>query len=464
MSPSPDDALPTRVADALRAAVSPDRVVTEGPGYDAAVAIWNGAVARRPGVVLRCADAADAQAGVRVARELGMPLSVRGGGHDWAGRALVDGGLTLDVSGMREVTVSPDAAEATVAGGATAADLANAAVDYGLSPVTGTGGTIGMVGLALGGGYGPLSGRCGLAVDNVLSVELVLADGTLVTADAEHQPELFWALRGGGGGNFGVVTSMRVRLHALPSLLSGLVLFPWEQAGSLLAALDDIVLDCPDDLTVQNGYVIGPDGDRVFFVIPTWSGAPAGGEAAIASITGLGTPLMAEVGPATVPHMLAGTDALFPFGRHVQLRPRTVARLTTGVRAALLNAGEAFTSPLSAVSMHSLHGAPTRVPLADTAFGRRDPHLVIEAIAVWEADDPNPAAHGTWARGLSAGLAGEALPGGYPNLLGPDEHEQIADAFGANTDRLLAAKERFDPDGVFNAQPLPRRAAEPAVG
>jgi hypothetical protein len=448
-----------RLVETLRRTIDADLVVTSGPGYDAGRALWNGAIPHRPGVIVRCSDPAHARTAVLAAQEFGVPLSVRGGGHDWAGRALTDGGLTVDLSGMRAVTVDPTEAVAQVAGGATAADVVRAAHSFGMTAATGTAGAVGMVGLSLGGGYGPLSGRFGLALDNVLSADVVLADGTLVTTDAEREPDLFWALRG-GGGNFGLVTSIRVRLHAVPTLLSGTIVFPWTQAAAVLARLEEFLPDGADELTVQCGVIGGPEGAPVLFVAPTWSGDDAEtGDRALAEFGALGKPLVTQLGPTTLPDLLAGIDAMFPFGRHVEIRPRTVPTLNPAVRTALHDAGSAMTSPLSGVSLHSLHGAAARVSTTDTAFGNRDPHLMVETIAIWEPGDAAEPEHRAWARGLSAGLESEALPGGYPNLLGPDETEQIAHAYGPNADRLLAAKHRFDPDGVFRAIPLPTRPA-----
>lgn len=450
-----------RLTGTLQRTIPSDRVVTAGPGYDVGRAIWNGAVPRRPGVIVRCADPVEARTAVLAAREFGIPLSVRGGGHDWAGRALTDGGLTIDLSGLRRVTVDPVAGVADVAGGATAADLVSATQPYGLTATTGTTGTVGMAGLLLGGGYGPLSGRFGLALDNLVSADLVLADGSVVTVDDERAPDLFWALRG-GGGNFGLVTSMRVRLHAVQTLLSGIVMFPWTQAASVLTGLAELLPESPDELTVQFGILPGPTGETVVFLIPTWSGDDAAaGERALARLNALGNPLVSQLAPTTVPEMLAGTDAQFPFGRHVEIRPRSVPTLTSGVRNILHSAGSEPTSPFSAVSVHSLHGAATRVPVTETAFGNRDPHLMIETIAIWEPGDPRAPDHRAWARDLSTALEPEALPGGYPNLLGPDETAQIAHAYGPNTDRLLAVKRRFDPDGLFRATPLPIPPAKP---
>lgn len=444
-----------RFVNTLRRSIGTGRVATAGREYDSGRSIWNGAVSSRPDVVVRCVDPAEVGAAVLAAREFGVPLSVRGGGHDWAGRALSDGGLTIDLSGMRRVSVDPDAKVAEVSGGATAADLVAAAEPFGLTAATGTAGSVGMAGLTLGGGYGPLSGRFGLALDNLLSADVVLADGSVVTVDDEREPDLFWALRG-GGGNYGVVTSMRVRLHAVPTLLSGTMIYPWDQAASVLAGLSDVLAEGPDELTVQSGVLPGPDGKPVVFLAPTWCGEDAAaGERALAGLDALGTPLVSRIGPTAMSEMLAAIDAQFPFGRHVQIRSRSVPSLSMGVRDVLHLAGSTLTSPHSAVSVHSLHGAAARVPVAETAFGNRDPHLMIEIIALWEPDDDRAGEHRAWAGEVSSALESEALPGGYPNLLGVDEVARAAHAYGSNTERVLAVKRRFDPNNVFRAIPLP---------
>ncbi|MDH6522685.1 hypothetical protein M2163_000807 [Streptomyces sp. SAI-135] len=449
----------TRVTDTLRRTARTGTVATTGPAFDAGISIWNGAVTTRPGAIIRCTDPADVRAAVLAARENGVPLTVRGGGHDWAGRSLSDGGLTIDLSGMRSVSVDPAAEVAHVSGGATVADVIAAAHPFGLTAATGSAGSVGMAGLTLGGGYGPLSGRFGLALDNLLSADVVLADGSIVTVDSDREPDLFWALRG-GGGNFGVVTAMRVRLHRVSTLLSGMMLFPWEQVTTVLAGLSDVLVESPDDLTVQSGVLPGPDGKPMVFLSPTWCGDDtAAGERALARLDSLGTALVSQIAPTTTPEMLASVDALFPFGRHVEIRQRSVRTLTPGVRDTLALAGSTLTSPYSAVSVHSLHGAAARVPVEDTAFGIRTPHLMIEIIALWDADDSRAAEHRAWADKVGSSFASDALPGGYPNLLGPDEASQIAHAYGPNTARLLAVKRRFDPHHVFSATPLPDPAS-----
>src|SRR3984957_2181526 len=443
-----------RLEDALRRTVPSERVLTPGADYESARSIANGAIPDRPAVILRCSELADVVTAVRAAREFGVPLSVRSGGHDWAGRALTDGGLTIDMTGMRGVTIQSDDRTAVLEGGATCADVAKAAQPYGLAAVTGTSGTVGMVGLSLGGGYGPLCGRLGLALDNMVSADVVLPDGEFVTADAERNPELFWALRG-GGGNFGVVTAMRIRLHPVPALLSGMMMYPMEQAAAVLAAAAEFVpAGGPDELTVQCGFVGGPGGSPVLFLAPTWSGDPAAGEPVLAQIAGLGEPLMAHVGPVTLADLLAAMYGQFVFGRHMEIRTRTVAELTPEVRDLLNSGAQGMSSPYSAIVLHCLKGAATRVAVRDTAFGNRTAHVMVEMIAIWEPDEA-PHGHRAWLHELSSALAPHAMPGGYPNLLGAGATDQIDDAYGPNSARLIAAKRRFDPDCLFRALPIP---------
>ncbi|MFJ5775295.1 FAD-binding oxidoreductase [Streptomyces sp. NPDC093094] len=449
-----------QLADHLRQVTAPGRVVTSGPQYEASRALWNGAVESRPGAVLHCADVSDVQAGVTAAREFGVPLSVRGGGHGWTGAAIADGGLVLDLSAMRRVTVDEDAGVADVQGGARAMDVARAAEAAGRIAVTGTSGSVGIVGFTLAGGYGPLGGRFGLGIDNVVAVDLVLADGSAVTADAEHEPELLWALRG-GGGNFGVVTSVRVRVHPLsggvadPTVLAGTILYPWEQASPVLKALGEQLPEVPDELTVTCGVFTGPAGTPLVYVAPTWCGDADTGRAAVDPFTRLGDPVMAQVGPTRMTETLAGTDTMAPAGRHVEVRPRSVPGLTDGVVDALVAGGDSLTSPMSAIYTHVLHGAAARVPVGDTAFAMRTPHMLVENVAAWQPGD-DAALHRGWARARSDALASEALTGGYVNLLAADEQDQISHAYGPNRDRLLAAKRAYDPEGLFRATPLPR--------
>ena len=436
----------------LRARLGPDRVLVRGPVYDQARRLWNGAVDHRPALIVRPGTPAGVQAAVLTARMHDLPISVRGGGHDWAGRAMRPGGLVIDLTGMRQVAVDAGARIANVGGGATAGEVIAAAVPHNLVAATATCGDVGLAGLTSVGGYSSLTGRFGLALDNLLGARVVLADGRLATADATHEPELFWAIRG-GGGNFGVLTSLRVRLHPLHRLLAGFIVFPWVQAAAVWQRLAAVLADAPDELTVQSGIRAGTDGIPRMFLFPAWSGERARGEKTIEQLGRLGTPLLSHVVPRTYTQLLDLFEASVADGRHYTVRTRSLAAFTPDVVTALTEAAPAVTSHLSLVSIHHFHGAAARVPRDATAFGLRQKHFTVEIVAAWQPGDDDGARHRAWADSLSARLAPHALPGGYPGLLGPDDHDQIAHAYGSNDARLRAAKARYDPSRIFAATP-----------
>ena len=337
------------VAHGLRSFIRGSVLDASDRAYDAARWIWNGAVDRRPAVIARCKDDQDVAVAVQVAREHGLPLSVRGGGHDWAGRALCEGGVVLDLSAMRAVSVDPDTGTAMVQGGATAGEVVAAASRHGLAPVTGSVKAVGMTGLTLGGGYGPLNGKHGLAVDNLISAEVVLADGRQVIASGTRNSDLYWAIRG-GGGNCGVVTSSRHRLHALPSVLTGLVLFPLSQAFTVLRGYRDIVAEAPDELTVMAGIFGGPDGRPLFFLFPTWSGDLPQGEQIVARLRRLGAPVLAQVGSIAFEDALGTFDRHVVNGRYYEMRTRWLAGITGEVALMLIDAARRATSPDSVLA------------------------------------------------------------------------------------------------------------------
>lgn len=442
-------------ADELRATVSGGVALPSDEAYADACRIWNGAVQRRPAMIAFCTRPDDVAAAVRVARRHSLPLSVRGGGHDWAGRALCDGGIVVDLTGMRGVTVDPQARVATVAGGARIKDLVAAAAGHGLVAVTGNCGAVGMASLTLGGGYGLLSGLHGLAVDNLLGAEVVLADGRRVVAGPDEEPDLFWALRG-GGGNFGVVTSMRIRLHEAHDLLAGWIIYPWDEAGSVLRRYAAFAAAAPDEIGASVVMVSGPDGQPAVLLTSLWNGDMHRGTQAMDGLRALGTPLLAEVGPTTYADMLARFDAHVADGRHWTTLTHWLPALTPGAAAEIIAAFSHKTSPETMLLLHHFHGAPTRVASGATAFGMRREHILVEIIAGWDPDGDDGSSHKHWARDLWQSLAPFALPGGYANLLGLDEPEQAADAYGGNAVRLRTLKRRFDPNGVFaSAIPLP---------
>ena len=277
-------------------------------GYTAATAIWAKPVGRLPRAVAHCRTPRDVQSAIRAARNCDLPLSVRGGGHDWAGRALC-AGLVIDLSGMNGVAIGSDHHSARISGGARASDVAAVADPLRVAAVAGSYGGVGM-----GGGYGALIGRFGLALDNLIAAEVVLADGRLVAANADNEEELFWALRG-GGGNFGVVTTMHYRLHDLPSVRSGMLIYPFSEARAVLAGCADIAASAPEELTVQLGCVFGPDDAPVVMVVPTWCGRSEEGEARVAPFLKVGTLLAGGVDLSSYGASLTAFDAYIVNGQ-----------------------------------------------------------------------------------------------------------------------------------------------------
>jgi FAD/FMN-containing dehydrogenase len=435
--------------------IAPERVHEPGTRHFTDVTrLWNAAITKRPKIVVQPVSAGEIQTTVRIATENGLAVAVRSGGHDWAGRALITGGVVIDMSLMRSVTVDPVTASVRLGGGASARDVAMAAGSAGLVPATGAFGEVGMVGLTLAGGYGWLTGLAGLALDNLQEVELVLADGRFVTASADHEADLFWALRG-GGGNFGVVTAIRVGLHHIPVLTAGVIVYPWRQAERVLARFDDVTSSMPDDLTVPVSVATGPEGGLALYLWPAWSGRPEGAPEWMKTLANLGQPVLANTAQMPYTAVLEMIAPYVVWGRRYELRTRNIAAFTPETIAAVFSAGNTRTSEFSGFSVHHFHGAATRVPLQDTAFGVRQPHFLVEILAGWTTDGDG-VEHRDWADAVYQDLADHALAGGYPSLIGPGQAAQADLAYGPNAARLQSIKVAFDPTGTFTATTLPR--------
>jgi FAD/FMN-containing dehydrogenase len=278
-----------------------------------------------------------------------------------------------------------------------------------------------------------------------------------VTTGPDAEPDLFWALRG-GGGNFGVVTSLRVRLHPARNMLAGWIIYGLNEAGAVLRRYAAFAATAPDELGVAVGVMPGPDGEPGIMVVALWNGERRQGERAMEDVQAFGTPRSVQVGPSTYSDLLAQFDAWVEAadGCHWETRTRWLPTLTAGAADAIIAAKARAPSPLCVVFCHHFHGAATRMAPAGAAFGQRREHLMVEIVAGWKPDGDDGAAHRRWAQDLWQSLAPFALPGGYANLLGPDDREQAAEAYGANAARLRVLKRRFDPNGVFtSAIPLP---------
>lgn len=435
----------------------PGRVSKPGDEqYAAATAIWAKPVGRMPRTVVHCRSLQDIQLAIAAARSAGLSLSVRGGGHDWAGRALCDG-LVIDLGEMRHVVVSPDRRSARISGGARAFDVLAATDPLGLAAVTGSCSAVGMAGLTLGGGYGPLIGRFGLALDNLMAADVVLADGRIVTAEPGRNEDLFWALRG-GGGNFGVVAAIRVRLHELPNVVSGMLIYPFAEARSVLRRSAEAARSMPEELTVQIGAVAGPDGVPVILLVPTWCGSQGEGDAHIAPLLKLGTLLDNTVDAVRYGTSLSVFDPHIVNGQRTFMETCSLPALDDAAIDAVVETMAKAVSPGCAIFTHEFRGAASRVPVDATAFGFRRDHVLMEILASFD-DRSGPSAerrHQQWVRDTLGMFDGIALAGGYPNLLGPGDTARAAASYGPNLERLIGIKQHYDPDNVFrSAIPLP---------
>jgi len=430
-------------------ALSPGNVSVPGsPSYDAAVSLWNGAVGKRPAAIVRCVSSEDVSAVLRYANTNRYAVSVKGGGHDWAGRSLVEDGIVIDLSGMKSIEIDPDARTAVVGGGVLSGELVDAAEPHDLVPIVGTARDVGLAGFTLGGGYGPLLNRYGLAADNLLGATIVLSDGNVVTADENNEPELLWGLRG-GGGNFGVVTSMRLQLHYQPEILTCLMLFPWNDAEKFLEAFAEITAEEADDLTILVILMTADDGNAAPVMFATWAGEHKKGEQLFERFNSIGSPLFSETKPMSLKDFLA----IFRVEdrKHQFMRNRWTKTLPQDLRKILLEATECRTTPGQYIVLHHFCGAAARILPDATAFGMRDSHYLVEAIASWAGGDSEENAHRNWVFGLAEKLAAHAMPGGYANLLGPEETELYRDAYGGNAERLRLVKQSYDPDNSFSS-------------
>jgi FAD/FMN-containing dehydrogenase len=357
---------------------------------------------------------------------------------------------------MNGVTVGTDNHLARMLGGARALDVCAVADPLGLAAVTGSVGAVGMAGLTLGGGYGPLIGRFGLALDNLTAAEVVLADGRIVVADSGNEEELFWALRG-GGGNFGVVTSMHHRLHAVPSVRSGLLFYPSSEAKVVLERCAEIAASAPDELTAQVGCVAGPDGAPMALVWPTWCGVPSEGEARLAPFLKLGTLLAGALELKSYGTSLTAFDPYLVNGQRAFMETCWLSFLDARSIGVFIQAMETAVSPGCAIFTHEFRGAASRVAEEATAFGLRRDHVLVEILGTFvDSDELQEQRHRQWVQATLRAFDPIALPGGYPNLLRRGDVDRAAKSYGRNAARLIKAKQHYDPDNVFcSAIPLP---------
>ena len=418
-------------------------------GYDEARRVWNGMIDRRPGLIVRCHGVDDVVGAVRFARTNGITVAVRGGGHSAAGLGVCDAGVVIDLSPMREVRVDAARRVARAQGGATWADLDRATQAHGLATTGGVISTTGIGGLTLGGGLGWLMRRFGLACDNVVSVEIVTADGEVRTASARENADLFWGVRG-GGGNFGVVTNFEYRLHPVTEVLGGLLVHPAARAREVLRHYRDFTRSAPDELAIFAGLMTSPEGVPIVALIVAYSGEIAEGERILAPLRQFGPPVADQVTRMPYLQLQSMLDPGFPPGLQVYWRSDFLESLSDGAIDTIVDHFETITSPLSALLIEHFGGAVRRVDRNETAFAQRDAEYNFAIIARW-ADPSEAARHTSWARSISESIKPYASGGVYVNYLGVEEGEdRVREAYGAEKyARLAALKKKYDPENLF---------------
>lgn len=447
MSTSFDPTLATELAQQVSGPV----LGPNDAGYDAARALYNGLIDRRPALIVRCRTSDDVVAALAIARTAGLEVSIRGGGHNVAGRAVTDGGLMVDLAEMKTIAIDPETAIATAGGGVIWAELNDAAAEHGLAVTGGLISTTGIAGYTLGGGLGWLMAKYGLAADNLLAVELVTADGEVLDVDAASHPDLFWALRG-GGGNFGVATSLTYRLHPLHTIVGGLIAHPLDAAPDMLRFYRDAVADSSDDLSVFAGLVHAPDGSgaKLSAMVVFHTGDPDEAERDLEPFKVWGAPLVVEVGPMPYPVMNTILDAGYPTGSLNYWLSSFTTGLSDGLIEVAVDRFATAPSPMMAILLEHFHGAVTRVGMTATAVPHRDEGWNLFMPSVW-MDPADTEANVAWTRETFAALQPHFGTGRWLNYLGDDQAEDaIRAAYGQNYDRLRDIKRRYDADNIFH--------------
>lgn len=422
------------------------------PGYDEARRVHNGLVNRKPALIARCRGVADIVDAVKLARGRRLEIAVKGGGHNVAGRATVDGGLMIDLSLMKGVHVDPGKWTARAQGGVTWAEFNRETQLRGLATTGGVVSSTGVAGLTLGGGLGWLMGKYGLAVDNLLSADIVTADGNILTASAEENPDLFWGIRG-GGGNFGVAASFEFRLHQVgPTVTGGMVAHPFAAARDVLRFYRDRTASLPDEAILFGGLIHAPDGSgtKLAAIVLCHCGPLSDGEKLAREIQGFGTPAMAAMGPMPYKEVNAMLDAAYPKGALNYWKSSFLASLSDEAIDTLIGSFERCPTPMGQIILEHFHGAVTRVAPTATAFPHRAPGYDMLILSEWMdlADSDRSIA---WARETYGAMNAFLAPGRYVNYLDDEEPgDPVAAAYGPNFKRLRELKKKYDPENVFH--------------
>ncbi|HET9489843.1 MAG TPA: FAD-binding oxidoreductase [Methylomirabilota bacterium] len=433
----------------FRASLRGEALTPGDPEYDRARRVYNAMIDRRPAVIVRCAGAADVVASIAFARANGLRVAARGGGHNVSGKAVPEGGVMIDLSPMKACRVDVGRRLARAEAGLTLAEFDHSCQAFGLATTTGIVSTTGIAGLPLGGGIGWLNGRYGLACDNVVSVEIVTADGQTRTASADEDPDLFWAVRG-GGGNVGIVTSFEYRLHPVGLVLGGGIAFPLAQGARVLRFYEQFARECPDELSVNAGVGALPDGSPFLGVAVAWCGPLDAGERALKPLRTFLTPLADMIAPMSYVDLQRGGDEGFPRGRRHYWKAGFLRRLDAAAIDVLLDFAARRPSPHTQIGLQQMHGAAARVAPGVTAFPHRRDQWDCLILSQWDRPEDD-AANIAWTRAFYTAMTPHLERDVYVNDLGDDEADRVPAAYGSNLGRLAAIKTKYDPENVFHA-------------
>ncbi len=450
--------LSKKAADELNRSLKGRLVQPADPEFDEVREIWNAMIDRRPAVIVQCASVDDVPHAIRSARENGLEISVRGGGHNIAGNAVCDGGMVIDFSNMKRVRVDAGKKRANVDPGATLADFDAAVQKHRLATPVGINSTTGISGLTLGGGFGWLTRKYGMTVDNLVSADVVTADGEKIRAAAEGSADLFWAIRG-GGGNFGVVTRYEYALHAEgPEILAGLIVFPFDQAGQVLKQYREFVTSIPEELNVWVVLRQAPPlpflpeavhGKEVIVLAIFYAGDLDKAEKLIAPIRSFGDAHGEHIGRQPYVNWQQAFDPLLTPGARNYWKSHNFTELRDEALDTMLEYTRNLPSPQCEIFIGLISGAANRVAPDAMAYGARDAKFVLNVHSRWDEAAQDEACIG-WARKFFKASAPYASAGAYVNFMTADEADRVAAAYGANYARLADLKKRFDPDNVFH--------------
>jgi FAD binding domain/Berberine and berberine like len=448
--------MPAQPVDQLKSSFRGELIQPTDAAYDEARKVYNGMIDKRPQLIARCVDVADVMAAVQFGRDNKMLTAIRGGGHNGAGLGTCDDGLVIDVSRMKGIRVDPEARTVRVEAGCVWGDVDHATHAFGMATPSGFISTTGVSGLTLGGGIGYLARQYGLTIDNLLSVDMVLADGSFVTANADKNSDLFWAVRG-GGGNFGVVTSFEFRLHPVSMVHFGPTFWPLEQAADVLRAYRRFIVDAPEYVNGFFAFLVVPPVPmfpehlhlkKVCAIVWCCTGSAEQTEAATKPMRTVGQPLLDHVGPAPFPAVQSAFDGLFVPGLQWYWRADNFTELTDEAIARHVEHGSKLPTMLSTMHLYPLNGAAQRVGKTDTAYSFREA-LFAEVIVGVDPDPANAGKITTWCKEYWDALHPFSAGGAYVNFMMDEGQERIEASFRDNYKRLASVKKKYDSTNFF---------------